>query len=262
MPIIKPSQSGEKSEPITKPNQNRPAKAEPSSSYALYSIADGKIMQHNMRISSHSIVHGMNSEHVNVYTELKKLIGSEIETEKMDQAGLTELAFLQVDASKDEQQTKSLIFAIGKYDGSIEVYYSYHKEQEELAHQSTIRKLFTLYNHQKLITCMKWNRHHTNRFGLNELDSESSSLLLASGSNDFNVIVVDIKAILKDILIFDKSGQLNERNFDLKFFNKFKYKLAGHKERITCLNWCISSQNKSLLASSSYDSTVQVTIKL
>lgn len=67
---------------------------------------------------------------------------------------------------------------------------------------------------------------------------------MASGSNDFNVIIVDFSKII------------GESESNQKYFSQFKHKLTGHKERITGLDW--SKIDQSLLVSCSYDSTVQV----
>ena len=71
--------------------------------------------------------------------------------------------------------------------------------------------------------------------------------MLASGSNDFNVIIVDFANIITEV-------EDKKLSSDSKFFSKFVHKFIGHKERITGLSW--SANN--LLASCSFDSTVQI----
>ena len=137
--------------------------------------------------------------------------------------GLTEFAILDF---TDE----ACYFMIGKFDGSIELY----KKQNK----SDIVLVCSLFNHQKLITCIK---HKKNM-------SETGSNLIASGSNDYNIVILDFDKLITD---------LNASNATNLVFGKFKHKLIGHKERITCLSW---SKHESLntLASASYDGTVQV----
>jgi WD40 repeat protein len=71
--------------------------------------------------------------------------------------------------------------------------------------------------------------------------------LLASGSNDFNVIIVDFAYIISEV-------EAKKLSSDSKFFSKFVHKFIGHKERITGLSW----STNNLLASCSFDSTVQI----
>jgi WD40 repeat protein len=119
---------------------------------------------------------------------------------------------------------------IGKFDGSIELY----KKQNK----SDIILLCSLFNHQKLITCIKHKKHM----------SETGSNLIASGSNDHHIVNLDFDKLITD-LTADIASNL--------VFGKFKHKLIGHIERISCLSW---SKHESLktLASASYDGTVQV----
>lgn len=168
---------------------------------ALFSVADGKIMQHNIKISNLS-----QTESIELYKELNL---------SKDSSGLTEISI-------SNQNNNELYFAIGKFDGSIELF-----KQKDI---QTL-KLCTFLNHNKLITVMKWNKNGS---------------LLASGSNDHNIMIIDFNEVLN-------SDQLNE---NLNLIGKYKFKLSGHKERITGLCWNNHSEN--LLASCSYDSTVQV----
>jgi len=201
------------------------------SKLALYSVADGKITQHNIQFSSagNSIVNA-DCLSINLYSELtesvknlkeeQKTIGKTNKTNGIEY-GLTEFIIL------DFTSNETCYFMIGKFDGSIELYKRENKIDFIL--------LCSLFNHQKLITCIK----HKNHMGSN---------LIASGSNDFNVVILDFDKLITDLNTADVSNLL---------FGKFKHKLIGHKERITCLSW---SKHESLntLASASYDGTVQV----
>ena len=73
--------------------------------------------------------------------------------------------------------------------------------------------------------------------------------LIATGSNDFNVIIIDFERLLAKTDV--------EQNIDMKFYADFKHKLVGHKERITGLSWS-NREDFNMLASCSYDATVQV----
>lgn len=160
-----------------------------------------------------------------MYNELSKYcenLDSDSKAAKIDY-GLTEFLILHLDET-------NFYFMVGKFDGSIELFKRDTNEK--------FTKLCTLYNHQKLITCMKWNKQ-------NNPTSEVGHHLVASGSNDFNVVVVDLDHILNDL----KTSNL--------MFAKYKHKFIGHKERITCLSWSRYGEF-NLLASSSYDGTVQV----
>lgn len=95
-----------------------------------------------------------------------------------------------------------------------------------------------MFNHQKLITCAKWNKRINHN-------------LLATGSNDFSVIIVDFEALIDEI-----KAKCPEKS-DLQFYAKFKHKLIGHKERVTSLSWS-NHEEFNMLASCSYDGTVQV----
>jgi WD40 repeat protein len=211
--------------------------------YALYSVADGKIMQHSFQFSSgHSstnLIANANVKTINFYTtlienELKNQLLSESNNEKHSgsslkakyEYGLTEFAILELNKSE-------LYFMIGKFDGSMELY------KKCLNEQNNIQKLCTFFNHQKLVTCIKWRKDK----------------LIASGSNDFNVIIIDFSMLINEEL---KETSPNQN--DRKFFSKFKHKLVGHKERITNLSWSNCEKN-NILASCSYDSTVQVNIQ-
>lgn len=92
--------------------------------YYLYSVADAKIIQHHIHLGSGggSSICGPNTQATNFYKELMKTLGEggrddqEIDSIKsaaskssMFEFGLTELVVLDK------------YFAIGKYDGSIEV---------------------------------------------------------------------------------------------------------------------------------------------
>jgi len=186
--------------PLNKANLNKDLK----NSHVLYSVSDGKIMQHSFKFASQNNI--TNIENRSFY----ELIS--IEADK----GLTELALF------NDKSNNKTYFAIGKFDGSIELY-----RQDD----DRVSKLCTFLNHNKLITILKWN---------------SSGSYLASGSNDFNVVIIDFNALIE---------RLNSTE-NLKLILNFKHKLVGHQERITGLSWSVHDQN--LLASCSYDGTVQV----
>ncbi|CAF1058444.1 unnamed protein product, partial [Brachionus calyciflorus] len=200
---------------------------ETSRKFNLYSVADGKIMQHCLRSVSFS-KENLNTENIkslNFYKSLSKIINEEKSESSIDY-GLTEFSVLSI------KETNDFYFCIGKFDGSIEVY---KKENRQ------VKKLCCLFNHQKLVTYIKWN---VSTFDLNK----NEPVYLASGSNDFNVIIVDFKHLINEVDQVERS---------INFYSKYKHKLIGHKERITGLNWC-QSLDSNLLASCSYDSTVQI----
>lgn len=186
----------------------------------LYSVADGKIMLHYVQ----SIVFGKdalspdNVKSINFYKFLKNILNEE---ESNSEYGLTEFSVLRIKSGGN-------FFCIGKFDGSIECYKSQNDQ---------VTKICILFNHQKLVTCIKWNAD----------EYDESSIYMASGSNDFNVIIVEFQEILE---------QSKSSNSPINLYSKYKFKLEGHKERITCLSWCKTT--RTMLASSSYDSTVQV----
>ncbi|RNA10724.1 gem-associated 5 [Brachionus plicatilis] len=185
-----------------------------SKKYNLFSVSDGKIMQHYVQSFS------LGKDSLSPDNFLKNLLNEE---ETNSEYGLTEFSVLKIKGGGN-------IFCIGKFDGSIECYKSLSNK---------VSKICSLFNHQKLITCMRWNA--------DEYDEGSEQpVYLASGSNDFNVIVVEFNQIL---------NQFNDSNTTINVYSKYKLKLEGHKERITCLSWCKGLN--SLLASCSYDSTVQ-----
>jgi len=135
----------------------------------------------------------------------------------------------------------SFYFMLGKFDGSIELY------KKEALLPNKITMLCSLFNHQKLITVIKYNKQN------NSTNSEQiGSNLIASGSNDFNIIIIDFNSIISDCLQLVETQSCN-----FTMFNKFKHKLIGHKERITSLSWS-RHDSFELLASSSYDGTVQI----
>ena len=142
--------------------------------------------------------------------------------------GLTEFSVLMPDKDQDE-----IYFIIGKFDGSMEIFKKCSTDSDET---QKITKLCTFFNHQKLVTCSKWNKRKN---------------LIASGSNDYSIVILDFESLLEEIkLKFE--GQA-----DLKFYAKFKHKLIGHKERITGISWS-SFEEFNMLASCSYDGTIQV----
>jgi WD40 repeat protein len=178
-------------------------------------VADGKIMQHSIKYASNKI---LNSQTCNFNTELQL----KTHTTDLGQCGFTEFSvYNSIDIT---------YFSIGKFDGSIELYSFSNKSNE-------IKKMCTFLNHNKLITTIKWNKR---------------GAYLASGSNDFNIVIVDFLSLITDF----NNNSSNSDCIDLKFVSKYKHKLVGHKERITSLNW--SSFDDNLLVSSSYDATVQV----
>lgn len=212
-----------------------------SNHFDLYSVADGKIMQHCVQSfsfgkesSSSAIVASKN-----FYQDLKKHLEGENETPGSSlEYGLTEFSVLKIEANSVEKKN-DYFFAIGKFDGSMEIYRTFTNDKR-------IEKICTFFNHQKLVTCIKWN--------LTTYPNESNDheIYIASGSNDFNIILIDFKS-----LISESQHKVQNQNF----YSKYKHKLVGHKERITSLSWAKSS-NVNLLASCSYDSTVQVNFLL
>ncbi len=235
VPLISADHS-EASEPV---NSDTLAWRSPKPSppaYALYSVADSRIMQHTVHFLSGSGHTGQiiapGSKSINFYEQLEKeLEGETAPTRSAVEYGLTEFAVLV--PSKTSTTTKLreypplVYFLVGKFDGSLEVF--------SKSNGSIVAKLCTLFNHQKLITCSKWSNDWS---------------LLATGSNDFNVIVVDFEALIEDCTARAPKG-------DFKFYSKYKHKLTGHKERVTGLAWS-SCQEFNMLASCSYDATVQV----
>lgn len=106
------------SEPLISPKTiNDTVKEKPTGSkkYFLYSVADGKIIQHHVQLASGSSICEPNTQSTNFYKELNKMLGFEIETEINKsktghfEYGLTEFAVFEE------------YFVIGKFDGSIEV---------------------------------------------------------------------------------------------------------------------------------------------
>lgn len=168
-----------------------------------------------------------NIKTINLYSELNKLVenNSDDSIKSNVEYGLTEFQILNF------EKTDEFHFMIGKFDGSIELY---RKNIDKIS------RLCTLFNHQKLITCIKWNKQH------NPL-SDTGLNLIASGSNDFNVVIIDFDALISDLS--NESSNL--------IFGKYKHKLIGHKERITSLSWSRHGYF-NILASSSYDGTVQI----
>lgn len=230
------------------------SKSNKAATFALYSVADGKIIQHNIQFQSgQGMTVNPNSQSLNLYNRLLTVIGQRT-TKESDEAnhpdemiganslkpktnfeyGLTEFSVLIPSRTADHRnQYPSLIyFLVGKFDGSMELF-----KKSRIEGIEKITRLCTLYNHQKLVTCSKWN--------IRDLPD-----LIATGSNDFNVIVIDFKQLLAEI---EKAPEQT----DLKFYGKFKHKLVGHRERITSLSWS-SRGDFNMLASCSYDATVQV----
>ena len=205
---------------------NKPDESVNSKTFALFSVADGKITQHCVRFLGGQAADGMIADvkNLNLYDEIK--------SDETEASGVTELAVFQ------SKKRNRLFFMIGKFDGSIELY-------ALVSDSCEVQKLCTLYNHQKLITCIKWSK----------MDDSDGSNLVASGSNDFNVVVLDFDSVLEEIEK-KKNEQEENKKLDLKFFAKYKHKLCGHRERITGLSW--SRSREHLLASCSYDATVQV----
>ena len=200
----------------------------------LYSVADGKLLQHKVHLLGGSGTSGLianaDCKSVNFYNTLMEDCEQSKAVEVGLEYGLTEFSVFN-------RNEREIYFMIGKFDGSIELY-----KKSLVAEEESVVKMCTLYNHQKLVTCIKWSRHHSNE-----------ACLIASGSNDFNVIIVDFNSLIGEM---ETKGQN-----DLKFFSKLKHKLLGHKERITNLCWSTYEQC-NLLASCSYDSTVQVSAEI
>ena len=203
----------------------------------LYSVADGKLMQHSIHLlggsGSTGLIANAECKSINFYNKLIE----ECERIKTAEAGLE---YGLTEFSVFNRNERAIYFMIGKFDGSIELYKKSLVAEEE-SYESSVVKMCTLYNHQKLVTCIKWSRHQP-----------IEACLIASGSNDFNVIIMDFNSLIGEIEAKDQN--------DLKFFARFKHKLVGHKERITSLCWSTYEQC-NLLASCSYDSTVQVSAK-
>jgi WD40 repeat protein len=199
-------------------------------------------MQHSIQFTSGSNqIISPNTQTLSIYNHLIRkasdventITSTDASAESAYEYGLTEFSVL-----KKEKHKSDVFLLIGKFDGSIEIF---------AKNESQTSKLCTLYNHQKLITCLKWNKSYFN-------EGENSELLLASGSNDSNVIIVDFKVLIDELNeSFTQKDDSSPKEKSL--FGKYKYKLVGHKERITCLSWSLDSK---MLASSSYDSTVQV----
>lgn len=212
--------------------------------FHLYSVSDGKLMQHQVNFlnSGSSMIVNAEIQTKNFYKDLMTLTDQE-ELEKLDHIklksnndfGVTEFSILKIECNNSDENYH--YFAIGKFDGSIEIYRAFPRD-------NYIAKVCTFFNHQKLITILKWNK---STFVIEENTEANSDLFLASGSNDFNVIIVDFKNIINE---FEKK-MISK---DSKFFSKYAYKLVGHKERITGLSW----STNNLLASCSFDSTVQI----
>jgi WD40 repeat protein len=235
-------------------NSNTKSKSN-SQTFYLYSVADGQVMQHAVQVSSGNTIVQQNCTTINFYSELNKILNNnnnfkvtENQTETINiinnknlliQNGLTEFSALKF---KDkENSSKNYLIAIGKFDGSIEIYQSLLDNDKRL-----IKKLCALLNHQKLVTIIKFNSQ------ILDLEKEDEPVLMASGSNDYNIMLVDLKK-----LILNQFEANNFQQIDFKLFSHFKHKLVGHKERITGLNWS-KLNGKQVLASCSYDSTVQV----
>jgi hypothetical protein len=221
-----------------------------SSNYCLYSVSDGKIMQHNINLSTGGLnLSNLNTDtvkSVDFYREIIHLTNdnnndnTDIENgdslsatnKKEFEHGITEFSVLKIDVNVESKS--GYYFLIGKYDGSIELF---------MIDRQKVMKICTFFNHQKLITRLKFNK--------TIYKSDQTDLLLASGSNDTNVIIIDFQSLIQEL---DQKMKANE---SVKLFSKYKHKLVGHKDRITGLSWSINF-NSNLLASCSYDSTVQV----
>ena len=226
--------------------------------FYLYSVSDGKIMRHQMLFvgGSGGTIVSADVQTKNFYKELVTQTekDADADADKTEESivtnksskvnyeyGLTEFSVLKIESpssSSNDEKRSDYFVAIGKFDGSTEIYRSFVREKK-------IRRLCTFFNHQKLVTCLKWNRN------VYQLEQTSPDVYLASGSNDFNVIIIDFKSLISE---FD-ANKLKE---DTKLFSKYKHRLVGHKERITGLSWSTNSAKENLLASCSYDSTVQV----
>ena len=193
-------------------------------------------MQHTIQFGAAPAQH---TQTINFYNELVNTCGdkngceeSTTSNDRFAYGNLTELATLQYDET-------SYFIAVGKFDGSIEIYLISVSSLQ----QQTSRRLCTYFNHQKLVTNIRWNRAKYSR---------GEVVLMASGSNDFNVVLVDFGA-----LVASHEPNSFEAKLDAKLFSNFKHKLIGHRERITGLNWS-SLNGVNLIASCSYDCTVQV----
>ena len=223
----------------------RTTKSNKASTLSLYSVADGKIIQHNVQFQSGSgMVLNPNSKSLNLYNQLLAVTGQRTKENDADatedipikgktnfEYGLTEFSVLIPNKTDHKQYPPLMHFLIGKFDGSLELY-----KKTRFENVDKITKLCTLFNHQKLVTCSKWNRREVPN-------------LIATGSNDFNVIIIDFERLLAKTDV--------EQNIDMKFYADFKHKLVGHKERITGLSWS-NREDFNMLASCSYDATVQV----
>ena len=214
--------------------------------WCLYSVSDGKLMQHKIQFANggSSLIASSEINATNFYKELTTRI--EFENSKLQEEpkltktnceyGVTEFSVLKIETNENKLSLFYHYLAVGKFDGSVEIFRSNSKD-------NIIERVCSFFNHQKLITCLKWNK------SIYKLSDTNSKLLLASGSNDFNIIIIDFKNVIEEYE--------EKNNQDSKFISKFLHKLCGHKERITALSWSVNSTS-NLVASCSYDSTVQI----
>ena len=248
---------------------------------ALYSVADGKIMQHSVQFGGAAT--SVQCQTLNFYGELNNRLAYHALDPTLTSGGaqqkpfgasgaleygLTEFAVLRVKTSG--KRSDDCFFMVGKFDGCVELF----SKRSNECNEEIFTKLCTFYNHQKLVTCIKWScsvapEHAVKTIPQQKeelpeskrMDIEDEMCLVASGSNDMNVIVIDFRAMIGEIEAKRdahgaRDGADGSQPFELKYFAKFKHKLSGHKERITCLSW--SRRGGALLVSASYDGTVQV----
>lgn len=92
--------------------------------YFLYSVADAKIIQHHVQLGGGgSLICAANTQATNFYRELSKILGDghhHSDSSAKPSAGETTAA-AKADFGLTELLVFERFFAIGKYDGSIEV---------------------------------------------------------------------------------------------------------------------------------------------
>eukprot|EP00795_Rhopilema_esculentum_P000326 gene326-9985_t len=122
--------------------------------------------------------------------------------------------------------------AVGNDDGSVEIFSS-----------PNLQSICIILVHRKIINCMKW--HH--QFDISHITTGNAfANWLATGSSDNYVCVTDISQAIDGKTLGQKQIVIKEK---FRYFNH-------HSQRITSLSW--SPHSMELLASSSYDGTVQI----
>ncbi|XP_064637398.1 gem-associated protein 5-like [Lineus longissimus] len=123
------------------------------------------------------------------------------------------------------------VAAIGNEDGSVEI-----------VCVPDLKILCVIHSTKKLVNTIQWHPEYTTNLG-----QEQSKLhtWLAIGSNDSSIHVIDWVKTLSDKDI--DQHQIVTESIRV---------LTGHTARVTCLSW--SDHREGMLASASYDRTVQV----